>query len=81
MESELELQRGHVPAGEPPAERPRSEPMSRETAERSPRLRPRDAVDADPGMPLQPANRARGGGAANAVDRAGVEPVGAERDL
>jgi hypothetical protein len=81
VDRELELERRHVPAGEPAVERPRPQAVPREPAERPARLRPRDAVDGDPGVSLEPADRASRRAAANAVDGASIEPVCAQRDL
>src|SRR5438034_9137952 len=79
VEGELELQRRHVPALEPAVEGPRPEWVAPESAERSARLRPWNAVDRDPSAALQPADRASGRGARDAVDRAFIEPVVAQR--
>ena len=79
--SEQELQDGNVPAKAPAPQCPAPEERAAERSQRASRRRPGTAVGMKAGAPLERRNAARCRSAGNPVDRAPVEPVGAEGDL
>jgi len=81
VSGEPELQRRDVPTRLPDLEPAGSEPVACEAAEGLARLRADDAVDRDVRPLLKAANRLRGFGSADPVDRALVEPMRMQADL
>jgi hypothetical protein len=81
VDREQELEDGDVEPDHPELDRSRAEERPAELPECLACRRPRLAGHWQPGLPLQRANGARGRGARDAVDRAGVEALGRERDL
>ena len=81
MLGEPELQRGDVPTCLPVQELAAAESVTREATECAARLRPDDTVDREVGPLLEAANRLRGAGPGEPVDRALIEPMRAQADL
>src|SRR6266545_5386612 len=78
---QLKLERGDVPTRLADLERPAAEPVAGEATEGLTRLRADDAVDREVGAGLEAADRLRGCGAGDPVDRTLVEPVRVQADL
>ena len=76
-----ELQDRNVPAEQAASQRPPAEQRPPERAERSPGRRPDLAVDRETRALLEAFDTADRGRPVDSVDRAGVEAVGAQRDL
>ncbi len=79
--SEPELEHGDVPAERADGQRAPAEERPATLAECAPRRRAELAVRHEPSRPLETHESVSGQLPADAVDRPGVEPVGAQRDL
>ena len=81
MPRELELECRDVPTGLATDERAAADPVTCEPAERLACLGADDTVDLDTRASLKAADRFRGRGASDPVDRAPVEPMRTQTDL